>query len=309
MTGPREQIHRYQHRAMATLFEIVSADGDDAFSAGAVQAAFEEIDRLEQDLSRYLPNSDVSRINNLQPDHSVRVSADTFECLRLSLQYSGETAGAFDVTTGALKDCWVGRDRSLRTPSAGEIERARGRSGMHRLELDEGNMTVRARGTAPLIDLGAIGKGFAVDRAAELLREWGVASALVHGGTSSVYAFGDYPGDAGWPVTLSNPVRLPEVLEKVLLRDQGLGGSGITKGMHIIDPRSASPVASRRASWVLSHTATRSDALSTACMIMTQEEIAGLIGRSRELRAIIVDEQPSAVLRFGQWGESGRGSA
>jgi thiamine biosynthesis lipoprotein len=302
MIEPKKEILRYQHRAMATLFELMIADEDDAFAAGAVHAAFEEIDRLELDLSRYLPNSDVSRINNLQPDQSVRVSADTFECLRLGLQYYEETGGTFDVATGALKDCWVGRDRSLLAPSAEEIERARTRSGMCRLELDERHMTIHVRGPAPLLDLGAIGKGFAVDRAAELLREWGVGSAFVHGGTSSAYAFGDYPGHAGWPVTLSNPAQPSEVLEKVRLKDQGLGGSGITQGRHIIDPRTAAPVESRRASWVLSQSAARSDALSTACMIMTQQEIAGLVEGSRELRAIIVEEHPPAVLRFGRWG-------
>ena len=302
MSGPNGEILRYQHRAMATLFELMVADEDAAFAAGAVHDAFEEIDRLEQDFSRYLPNSDVSRINNLQPDQAVRVSADTFECLRLGMLYYEETGGTFDVATGALKDCWVGKDRSLLAPSAEEIERARTRSGMFHLELDEGHMTVRVRGPAPLIDLGAIGKGFAVDRAAELLREWGVRSAFVHGGTSSVYAFGDHPGNVGWPVTLSNPAQPSEVLEKVLLKDQGLGGSGITQGRHIIDPRMAAPVASRRASWVLSQSATRSDALSTACMIMTHEEIAGLVASSGELRAIIVEERPSAVLRFGRWG-------
>jgi len=302
MNGPKGNAHRYQHRAMATIFELMIADEEDAFADGAAQASFEEIDRLEQDLSRYLPNSDVSRINNLQPDQSVRVSADTFDCLRLSLQYHRETGGAFDVTTGALKDCWVGRDRSLLVPSSEEIGRARGRSGMSRLVLDEKSMTVHVHGQAPLIDLGAIGKGFAVDCAVELLREWGVGSALVHGGASSAYAFGDCPGHAGWPVTLSNPARPLEVLEKVLLKDQGLGGSGISGGRHIIDPRRAAPVESRRSSWVLSHSATRSDALSTGCMIMTQQEIADLIAASQGLRAIIVEESPPEVLRFGRWG-------
>ncbi len=302
MNGSKENTRRYQHRAMATIFELVIADEADAFAAGAAQAAFEEIDRLEQDFSRYLPNSDVSRINNLQPDHAVCVSADTFDCLRLSLQYHSETGGAFDVTTGALKDCWIGKDRSLLHPSSDDVSRAGARSGMSRLELDEKSMTVRVHGRAPLIDLGAIGKGFAVDCAVELMREWGVESALVHGGTSSAYAFGDCPGHAGWPVTLSNPARPSEVLEKVLLKDQGLGGSGISGGRHIIDPRRAAPVESRRSSWVLSHSATRSDALSTACMIMTQEEIADMIAGSQGLRAIIAEESPPLILRFGRWG-------
>ena len=302
MSDPMEGILRYQHRAMATIFELMVAGEEAGFAAGAVQAAFEEIDRLEEDLSRYLPNSDVSRINNLGPDQSVRVSADTFECLRLGMQCYEETGGTFDLATGALKDCWVGRDRSLLAPSPEEIERARTRSGTCRLELDERDMTVRVRGPAPLIDLGAIGKGFAVDRAAGLLQEWGVGSAFVHGGTSSVYAFGDHPGNVGWPVTLSNPAQPSEVLEKIRLKDQGLGGSGITQGRHIIDPRIAAPVESRRASWVLSNSATRSDALSTACMIMTHGEIAGLVAGSGELRALIVEERPPAVLRFGRGG-------
>ena len=302
MNGPEERIHRYQHRAMATVFELMIADEDAAFAAGAAQAACEEIDRLEQDLSRHLPNSDVSRINNLQPEQAVRVSADTFECLRLSVQYHTETGGAFDVTTGALKDCWVAIDRSLRAPSSEEIERAAGRSGMSRLDLDESAMTVRVHGQAPLVDLGAVGKGFAVDRVAELLKEWGVGSALVHGGTSSAWAFGDHPEHEGWPVTLSNPAQPSEVIERILLKNQGLGGSGISKGRHIIDPRTAAPVHSRRASWVLSPCASRSDALSTACMIMTKQEIAGLIAGSEELRAIVVEEHPPAVLRFGRLG-------
>jgi thiamine biosynthesis lipoprotein len=301
MSDKEERIRRYRHRAMATIFELMIAGEDDSFADGAAQAAIETIDRLELDLSRYLPNSDISRINNLRPDHSVRVSADTFECLRLSLRYSGETGGAFDVSTGALKDCWMGKDRSPHDPSPEEIDRARTRSGMGRLELDEKNMTVRVYGPAPLIDLGAIGKGFAVDCAAELMREWGVASALLHGGTSSAYAFGDHPGHSGWPVSLSNPAHPFEVLEKVRLRDQALGGSGMKQGSHIIDPRKGAPVERRRASWILSESASRSDALSTACMVMTREEIEGLIAGSGELRALIVEENPHTVLRIGRW--------
>ena len=301
MSDTGERIRRYRHHAMATIFELMIAGEDDSFAEGAAQAAIETIDRLELDLSRYLPNSDVSRINNLRPDDSVRVSADTFECLRLSLRYFRETGGAFDVTTGALKDCWMGKDRSPHDPPPEEIERARTRSGMGRLELDEKNMTVRVHGPAPLIDLGAVGKGFAVDCAAELMREWGVGSALLHGGTSSAYAFGDYPGDSGWPVSLSNPAHPFEVLENVHLKDQALGGSGIKQGNHIIDPRKGAPVERRRASWILSESASRSDALSTACMVMTREEIQGLITGSGELRALIVDESPHEVIRLGRW--------
>lgn len=299
MIEPTAGVHRYQHRAMATIFELMIAGEEEAFASGAAHEAFNEIDRLEQDLSRYLPNSDIARINNLSSTGSVLVSADTFECLRLSKKFHKETLGAFDITTGALMDCWVAPDKSLRHPSSGEIEQARSRIGMDRLDLDEASMSVHVRGPAPQIDLGAIGKGYAADCAAELLREWGVTGALLHGGMSSVYAFGDYPGCVGWPVTLSNPERRGEVLEKVFLKDQALGGSGIKKGRHIIDPRTGLPVEARRAAWVRSESATRSDALSTACMVLTRDEIAGVICLDPRLRALIVEANPDAVERFG----------
>jgi len=303
-----EGLLRYQHRAMATSFEILIANEDPSFAEGAAYAAFEEIDRLEQDLSRYAANGDVARINDLTPHGRVRVSVDTFRCLRLSVTYWEETGGAFDVTLGALMECWVGKDKSMLHPSAGEIDRARERSTMNSLELDESTMTVRVGKTVPLIDLGAIGKGYAVDRAAELLQEWGVSSALVHGGTSSVYAFGLLGHRRGWPVTISDPGRPSIILERFVLANEGLGGSGIKKGRHIIDPRSAQPVGGRRGAWVVSDSATRSDALSTACMVMAVEEITRCIGRDPHLRAVVVEGDGGGVFRFGCAVAAGRAS-
>jgi len=97
-------FHRFQHRAMATMFEIMITEEELTFAEGAARAAFDEIDRIEQELSRYSPNSDVTRINNLDPHGSVRIGLDAFQCLRLSVRYWGETGGAFDVTVGSLME-------------------------------------------------------------------------------------------------------------------------------------------------------------------------------------------------------------
>ncbi len=304
---------RFHHRAMATMFEIMIAGEEPAFAGGAARAVFEEIDWIEQELSRYSANSDIARINNLEPHGSTTVGLDTFECLRLSIQYWEETGGAFDVTLGSLMECWVAQDKSLRHPTPEEVAKAVERTGMSSLELDEALMTVHVGASVPLIDLGAIGKGYAVDRAIELLKEWGVGSALVHGGTSSVFAFGRLGGEPGWPVTLSDPERMSEVIERVVLTESGLGGSGIKKGRHIIDPRRGVPVDGRGAAWVISESAARSDALSTASMVMTEEDIRTMIGRDSRLRAIVLGgsagdaDAPGAregavgVLRFGVW--------
>jgi thiamine biosynthesis lipoprotein len=297
MTEPA--YRRFQHRAMATMFEILIAEEDPVFAEGSANAAFQEIDRIEQELSRFSANSDIARINNLEPHGSVRIGLDAFQCLRLSFLYRDETDGAFDVTIGSLMDCWVGKDRSLLHPTAEEVDRALRRAGMDLLALDEATMTVRAGERVPQIDLGAVGKGYGVDRAVDLLKEWGVESALVHGGTSSVYAFGQLGGDAGWPVTLSDPLDPSRTIEKVLLRESGLGGSGLKKGRHIIDPRLARPAEGRRAAWVISESAARSDALSTACMVMAAEEIRAMIGRDRRLRAVVAGGEGEGLFRFG----------
>jgi len=296
-------VHRFEHRAMATMFEVMIADEDRKFAEGAALATFQEIDRLEQELSRFLPNSDITRINNLPANGSVRIGLDAFHCLQLSTQYWRETKGAFDVTLGLLVDCWVGKDKSLLHSSPSEVMQARDRSGMNLLELDESTLSVRVHDVIPRIDLGAIGKGYAVDRAVDLLKEWGVTSALVHAGASSACAFGDHPKCIGWPVTLSNLQNPSEVLEKVSLKAKALGGSGIRKGQHIIDPRSGHPVKTRRAAWVSSESATKSDALSTACMVLTVEEIETYVASQPDVWAMIIEEGrrggSDIALRFG----------
>lgn len=297
----KENIHRFEHRAMATIFEILIADEDLHFAHSSAFAAFQEIDRLEQELSRYLPNSDIARINNLPPHGKIRVSFDAFQCLSLSLEYWKETEGAFDVAIGRMVDGWKGR-RSVAVFS-GEPERAKEQSGMHLLELDEASMSVGVGDFVPLVDLGAIGKGYAVDRGVELLKEWGVSSALVHGGMSSAFAFGDHAGERGWSTTLSSPGEFTEVIQKVVLKDQGLGGSGTRKGLHIADPRTGEPVDRLRAAWVCSDAAAKSDAISTACMVMTPTEIQRYIWSQEKMWAIVFEEgeegKPASVLRCG----------
>ena len=114
-----------------------------------------------------------------------------------------------------------------------------------------------------------------------------------------MYAFGVFRSHEGWPVTISMPGRHAEVIETIVLADNGLGGSGTARRRHIIDPRTARPVEGRRAAWVVSETAARSDALSTACMVMTVEEIRTCIARDPRLRAVVVEGNGDSVLRFG----------
>ena len=266
-------LQRFSHQAMATIFEIFLLPEIDApYAAQAAQEVFAEIDRLEQALSRFIENSDISRINRRAAQEAVTVGPDAFACLQECWQLYHDTGGAFDVSAGHLLACWHDAGNAIGTPDPAELAAAKALSGLDHLFLDGKKFTVWSD-VALSLDLGGYGKGYALDRAAETLREWDIECFLLHGGRSTVLA-GTAPGHLeGWPVTLSHPRDPQQQLARLALREMSLSGSGLQKGAHIIDPRSGYPVTERLAAWSLAPTGALSDALSTAWMIMTPEAI------------------------------------
>lgn len=300
-------MQRFSHEAMATTFEIIIAHEDERYARQAATAAFDEVDRLETELSRYVENSDVARINSAPAGEPLLLGLETFECLKISARMYAETGGVFDVTIGSVLRCWRKDDGTPRTPSADELELARRRTGMNLLRLDEAEHTVELSVSPVLVDLGGVGKGFAVDRVAELLREWSIETALVSGGYSSVLALDAPPGAEGWPLSLSHPVDRGRILAKPHLRGAALSGSGVRKGGHIIDPRTGRPTSGKLAAWSGAPDAATADALSTAFMIMGTGEIERYCARHPETCAMVIIQKPDReaqtekVLRFGSW--------
>jgi len=280
---------------------------DDRYARQAAAAAFDEVDRLEGELSRFIENSDISRVNNLPANQPLRLGLDAFECLQLSCRIYVETNGAFEITIGSLLNCWRNEDGTPRTPSQKELNLARQHTGAHLLQLDESEHTVRLLASQVQVDLGGIGKGYAVDRVAELLREWSIETALISGGYSSVLALNAPAGTKGWPLTLSNPDNRKQILARPCLQGQALSGSGIQKGQHIIDPRTAQPVKNKRAAWASASNAATADALSTAFMVMNPDEIGQYCLRHPDVLAMIMleseskDAQKDKILHFGPW--------
>jgi thiamine biosynthesis lipoprotein len=209
---------------MATLFEIYCAHPDAKYAEQAAQAAFDLVDRLEQELSRFIENSDIARINCLGPGQSAGVSPWTLECLQTARRMYLETGRAFDISIG---------------------------TGLDNLEFVPGDMAVRASSAGVRLDLGGIGKGYAVDRMAEVMEEWEISKALLHGGFSSVMALEPPPNRDGWPLTMSLPgSQTNGVLARVSARQHAFSASGVQKGDHIVDPRSGRPAGGRLAAWV-----------------------------------------------------------
>jgi len=271
---------RFSHPAMACDFEVILSGDDPAYARRAANAAFVEIDRLEQELSRFIPTSDISRINAAPLHRATRVGSAAMECLQLAQRFYDQTHGAFDVTIGHFLSPTT-HDRPI---------------GMKHLHID-----VAARGVMRIedvcIDLGAIGKGYALDQIVPVLRDWGFESMLLHAGQSTVLA----AGDEGSVVHLRDPQNHNEVLEPVMLWNQSLSGSGRhLHGAHIINPRTGAAATDYLASWAIAPTAAESDALSTALMVMTREQIASLIGEAPELCAAVMGVARQ-VERWGAW--------
>jgi thiamine biosynthesis lipoprotein len=287
---------------MATVFEVHGVHPDARYAAQAAHAAFDLADRLERELSRFLPNSDIGRVNDLAAGERTRVSPSTMECLVIARHVFGLTGGAFDVAIG---------------------------TGLASLDLDPDTFSVRATRSGVRIDLGGIGKGYAVDLMAELLEEWGLDQALVHGGFSSVLVLEPPAGRDLWPLTLSDPGAPSRVLARFSARQTALGASGVRKGDHILDPRTGEPARGRRAAWAAVPrpeaagavpradeeprlaAAAVADALATAFMLLSPREVEALCERNPGLEAWILPETtgvPQAEASLLHFGGSRPGS-
>jgi thiamine biosynthesis lipoprotein len=253
---------------MACTFEVLLELDDAGYAAKAARAAFGEIDRLEQELSRFVPHSDVSRINAARPGTRVCIGDDALGCLQLAARIREQTGGAFDVTFGSGQDCGAA-PRGVR------------------LVIDAAAHTVIVHQANTCLDLGAIGKGYALDRVADLLQEWGVQRAMLHSGQSTALALGSPSGKAAWSVGVRHPWRHGETIGQARLRDAALSGSGrLVHGDHIIDPRNGRPATHWDATWALARGAAESDALSTAFMVMDEREIREYCDRDADVGAL-----------------------
>jgi thiamine biosynthesis lipoprotein len=298
--APAEEypLLRVRRRAMATDFEILLPIGTPD-AVAAAEAGLDVVDRLEQQMTVYRDDSELSRINRMAFAEAVPVEESLFGLLQLAARISADTAGAHDIAAGALVKAWGFFRGPCRVPSAAERRRALECVGMRYVVLDPQQHTVRFLRAGLEFNLGSIGKGYALDRAAGLLRaEWKIAHGLLHGGGSSVYARGDEPGEErGWSVGIRHPWDAGRRLAVVRLRDRGLGTSAATfrhleyhgrKLGHILDPRTGWPAEGMASVSVLAPTAAEADALATAFFILGVEPARAYCAAHPEIGAVLL---------------------
>lgn len=278
-------MHGFAHDAMACTWGIVIPHDDAAYARQAARAAFDEVDRLERELSRFLESSDIARINAAAAGRPVRIGPDAFECLEIAARIHRQTHGAFDVTVGSLVPP---RRAAGSAPAPGPPASLRPTVGMARLTLDRATRTVTKTADDLTLDLGAIGKGYAVDRAVEVLRDWKIDAALVHSGQSTIYALGAPLAAAAWPIAVRDPEDHSAILGHVSLRDAALSGSGTRlHGPHIIDPRAGRPADAPAGAWATAPSAAVSDAVSTAFMVLAEEAAAAYCRDHADVGALL----------------------
>lgn len=296
---------RVSRRAMATTFEVALPFGTPD-AVPAAEAALDLIDDLEDQLTVYRDHSEVSRLNAGAADRPVTLEPRLFDLLARCAGWTRETDGAFDIAAGALVRAWGFYRREGRVPTAREQADAMHRTGMRHVVLDAGAIRFRVPGLE--LNLGAVGKGYALDRAAELLRrEWGVRSALLHGGSSSVLAVGTPPDDLrGWPINLRHPTQ-DRSLGTVYLADRGLGTSAATfqffeyngrRYGHLLDPRTGRPAAGTASASVTAPTAAEADAMSTAAFVAGAAAAERLTRTRPHLGAVVLADDARSPAAF-----------
>jgi thiamine biosynthesis lipoprotein len=235
----------FSHEAMATTFQVFIAGRPAEYARQAAAAAFLELDRLEIELSRFIETSDIARANRLATGADLILGDDALQCLLGAAQISALTNRAFDPAYASPRP--PGTDEPL-------------------FALDPATHTLTSLTDRLRLDLGAVGKGYALDRMAEVLAEWDITAACLQSGGSTALALAAPPDAAGWPIGVGEQV--------LLFAHRAVSGSGIAvQGAHLIDPRTGSPARRSRRVWSFAANAADADALSTAFFVMADNAV------------------------------------
>ncbi|HEX4413818.1 MAG TPA: FAD:protein FMN transferase [Lacipirellulaceae bacterium] len=288
-----------RRRAMACEFEVQLAAARDDDSMHHVFEALDLVEALESQLTIYRDDSEVSRINQIANAERVVVEPRLFGLIDFAQRIYDDTEGALDITSGPLSEVWGFSRREGRVPSDEQIEEARERVGMQHVDLDATTHTVAFRRPRMSINFNSVGKGYALDRMAELLAAHDIDDILLQGGKSSVLARGIQPGSdaSGWRVGVRHPLRNSERLAEIVLHNQALSTSGagtqffIRRGKrygHILDPRSGRPAEGLYSTTVRAPSATEAEALSTAFYVMGPQKAAEYCAAHPEIAALLI---------------------
>jgi FAD:protein FMN transferase len=294
--------YRDSHDAMGTTFDVAAYGANGDFLSAVINEIFEEIDGLEQQMSKFRYDSDISHINRNAARRRIMVEPKLFGLIEYALRMSRETHGAFDVTIGPLMKSWGFFRKAGRVPGQAEIEQVLKSTGHQHVKTDPAARTVWFDKEQVELDLGAIAKGYAIDRAVGTLRGYGVTSALVSSGMSSIFALGSPPGERAWEIKLRDPFDAAKAADTFLLKNCSISTSGNyikffqldgKTYSHIMNPETGWPAEGMLSTAVASVDTTESEALSTALYVLGPGRAAEVLAARPNLSVLYY--QPEAT--------------
>lgn len=310
-TDASAPLHKVGRLLMGTYVQItVVGTGEPARTAA--QAVVDEIQRVENLTSFHKP-SNLTALNELAASRDTEVDPELLKLVRTSLRFARDTGGAFDPTVGPLSRLWnfSGNEQrapdELRVPNDAEIEEALGRVGWNQVVINENHSTIRFTGKGMALDLGAIAKGYALDRAAEVLKKRGITAALVNAG-GDILAVGEKGPGQPWRVGIQDPRNPRGIVAIVPLKDRVVVTSGdyerflIKDGKryhHLLDPRTGFPAEGLQSVTILAARGVLADALATAVFVLGRDQGMKLVEATPGVEALLIDASGEHIMSSG----------
>ncbi|PWT86688.1 MAG: FAD:protein FMN transferase [Blastocatellia bacterium] len=306
--APAAALVERTHRTMGSELRVTAWTADEARATGAFNLVFAEFDRLDALMSVWREGSDIDRLNNAAGRHAVPVSPEVRQVLHVAHQVSDWTGGKFDVTFGALSRLWkFDHDQDNRVPERAEVEKKIPLINYRDLEIDDGAGTAFLKRAGMRAHLGGIGKGYAVDRATDILRHQGLHDFMIQAG-GDLYVAGRR-GDRPWRVAIRDP-RGPadKTFAALDLTDGTFSTSGDYERFfmkdgrryhHILDPDLGEPAGKCRSVTIVADNATLADALSTGVFVVGPEAGMALIERLPHVEGVIVSAKNELLISSG----------
>lgn len=302
------RIFSQSRNAMGTVFAIHLYAESEPEALSFLEVAFEEVERLEETLSKFRPSSEICRINRLASSQPVTTDPEVFSLIDRGLRYSEQTAGAFDITVGPLMRTWGFFRADGHFPSSDDLNAARERTGFKKIVVDPDTRAIQFSVPGMELDLGAIGKGYAVDQAVEILNDAGVQAALVVVGSSTVYALGTPPDEEGWKIHVPDPAERTRKISTLRLRDRAISTSGNYERFfdldgrrygHVMDPRTGMPVEGVLQTTLIGSEGAMTDAISNALFVLGTdgEELLRKVGDVSAL-SVLTDGPAQRILKW-----------
>ncbi|NGZ02389.1 MAG: thiamine biosynthesis protein ApbE [Nitrospira sp. WS238] len=303
---PQQVVSKRAQMHMGTLVTLTVVAPDTSLKDRAMRAGFDEIKRLEQLLSTWRPDSELSHVNAEAGRRPVRVSQETVELVARSLDMAQLTRGGFNIALGPAVDAWSVTERQ-RIPDDEELRQLKPLLDWTSIQVNRETKTIYLPREGMRIDIGGIGKGYAADRAIEQMKRAGATGGVV-ALSGDIKTFGVLPEQSGFPVGIKHPRREGELVAIVELKDEAISTAGDYERFferegvryhHILAPQTLQPARACQSVTIIAKEGVVADGLDTGIFVLGPEEGMALVEGLPGVEAVIIDAEGTMMVSSG----------